>query len=64
MRCPSDENPVFDHGCKDSLNKWTASNLSIITTLSLVVLIFQIFGTTFSCLFARNLKKSYEMFDD
>ena len=64
IRCPSDENPIFKHGCKDALDKWTQSNLSSLTSITLMMLILQILGTTFSCLFARTLKKTYENFND
>ena len=63
MACPSDENPLFDRGCFQSLANWTSVNLSIIAAVALVISIVQVFGTTFSCLLARSIKRRYEMVD-
>jgi hypothetical protein len=62
--CPSEDNQPFADGCYQSLNKWTTKNLSILASVALVVAIFQIFGTTFSCLLAKSIKKGYDFVDD
>lgn len=62
--CGSEENPAFADGCYKSLNDWTSSNLSILASIVLLVSIFQIFGTMFSCLLARNIKRGYDFVDD
>jgi len=63
LKCPSEENPLFVDGCYEMLQKWTTSNLTIMATIALVISIFQIFGTTFSCLLAKSIKKGYEIVD-
>jgi hypothetical protein len=57
--CPSFDNPSFEEGCYESVKKWTSVNLSIIAGAALFISIVQIFGTTFSCLLARTIKKGY-----
>jgi hypothetical protein len=64
IRCPSEENPLFMVGCYEALTKWTANNLSIMASVALIVSILQIFGTTFSCLLAKSIKKGYEIVYD
>lgn len=63
LRCPNEENPLFVDGCYEILTKWTSNNLSIMTSVILIISILQIFGTTFSCLLAKNIKKGYDMVD-
>lgn len=64
LRCPSNENPLFLKGCYEALTSWSTNNLSIMGTIALVFSIFQIFGTTFSCLLARSIKRGYEVVYD
>lgn len=59
--CPSEENPLFMNGCNQVLTVWANENLSILATIALVISIFQIFGTTFSCLLAKSIKRGYEV---
>ena len=61
LRCPSDENPLFAQGCYELLSKWVSDNLTIMSIVAFVISIFQIFGTTFSCLLAKSIKKGYEI---
>lgn len=63
LRCPNEENPLFADGCYEVLTKWTSNNLSIMTSVILIISILQIFGTTFSCLLAKNIKRGYDIVD-
>jgi len=58
--CPSYDNPSFTQGCADLLTNWTNGNITFIAAASLFMAVTQIFGTTFSCLLARSIKRSYE----
>ena len=64
LQCPSLENPMFADGCYAALNAWTGENLSILASVALIICIFQVFGTTFSCLLAKNIKRGYDFVDD
>lgn len=63
LRCPNEENPLFADGCYETLTKWTSNNLSIMTSVILIISILQIFGTMFSCLLAKNIKRGYDIVD-
>ncbi|CAF0822935.1 unnamed protein product [Brachionus calyciflorus] len=63
LACPNDDNPMYGSGCYESLTKWTSSNMSILGGILLIISVFQIFGTTFSCLLAKSIKQGYDIVD-
>ena len=63
LDCPSEENPLYASGCYESLAKWSSENFSLLGGILLIISVFQIFGTTFSCLLAKSIKQGYDIVD-